>query len=98
MGGQVASANKMVNVTTNGNVTNLKSAPGTLVSVTINKKGASSNVLTLYDDAATGTSKPIATIDTTVQPGTLYYKGDFTNGLAYQLQTGTAADVTICFS
>lgn len=98
MAGQVQSGSSMVNITANAAATNLKSSPGTLVSVTINKKGATGNTLTLYDDSGTGTTKPIATIDTTIQPGTFSYFGDFKNGLAYALASGTAADITISFS
>jgi hypothetical protein len=75
----------------------LKSAPGSLFSVTINTKGAASNVLTLYDNtAASGTV--LAVIDTTSQITVLDYYLDFAVGLSYALATGTAADVTISFS
>jgi hypothetical protein len=73
---------------------NLKAAPGTLHTVTINTKGASSNTLTLYDNtAASGTV--IAVIDTTSQIQTLVFDIYFTTGLSFAIASGTAADVTI---
>jgi hypothetical protein len=70
-----------------------------LKSVVINGKGAASNVLTLYDNAAGDTSgNVIAVIDTVniVQP-TLNYDVLTQTGLSATLATGTAADVTVCW-
>lgn len=75
--------------------TTVKSGAGTLHSVTINTAGASSNVLTLYDNtAASGTV--IAIIDTTTVR-TLVFDAAFATGLEAVLATGTAADVTILY-
>ena len=74
---------------------NLKASPAFLHAVSINSKGATSNILTLYDDAAGGTTNPIAVIDTTSIVGTLFYDIATANGLGYALAAGTAADITI---
>lgn len=83
------------NLTTNATTT-LKSGKGTLKSVTINTKGASSNVVTLYDNTAASGTK-IATIDTTQNVGTLGYDIQFSTGLTAVMGTGTAADITVSF-
>lgn len=76
--------------------TAVKSGAGFLHAVTINTKGASSNVLTLYDNtAASGTV--IATIDTTSASVTLTYDSAFSTGLTAVTATGTAADITITY-
>jgi hypothetical protein len=77
--------------------TAVKGSPGTLQAVVINTKGASSNVLKLYD-GADNTGTLIATIDTTVDPGTFLYGLVFTAGLYAVLGTGTAAKLTIIFT
>lgn len=83
------------NIAANG-TTVLKTRSGALHLLTINKKGASSNVITIYDNtAASGTV--IATIDSTVQPGTWVYDLQFANGLTVVMGTGTAADITVSF-
>ena len=72
----------------------LATVPVLLHGVTINTKGASSNVLTLYDgDGAT----VIAVIDTTQNVGFLKFRAQTKSGLQFKLATGTAADVTITF-
>lgn len=75
----------------------LKTQAGTLHRVIINKKGSGGNVITLYDStAASGTV--IATIDTVNAPGGSFeYDLDFSNGLAFNMNTGNAADITIIF-
>jgi hypothetical protein len=82
-------------VSANGNGDALKSGSGILHSVTINTKGASANVLTLYDSLIHGTGTVIAVIDTTSQVQTLVFDAWFQTGLSYSLATGTAADVTL---
>jgi hypothetical protein len=84
-------------ISANASSSNIKTGPGLLRSVTINTKGASSNVLTLYDDVGTGTGNVIAVIDTTANVGFLLFDAQFQNGLNYALATGTAADVTITY-
>jgi hypothetical protein len=80
---------------TNANVDAQKSGSGTLHSVTINTKGASSNTLTLYDSLTHGAGTTIAVIDTTQQVQTLVFDAYFATGLSFSMATGTAADVTI---
>lgn len=83
------------NIAANGTTT-AKSGAGVLHSVTINTKGAASNVLTLYDNTA-GSGTKIATIDTTVAFGTILLDVVFSTGLTAVLGTGTAADVTLAY-
>lgn len=71
----------------------IRTGKGVLHSITINKKGGSANVCTVYD-ALTATN-PIATIDTTVDYGTLLYDVQFNTGLTVVMGTGTAADITV---
>jgi hypothetical protein len=78
-------------------VTNVKASAGILHKVVINTKGASANVLSLYDTATTTTGTPIAVIDTTEATRNFVYDLGFTNGLAVGLATGTAADITIVY-
>jgi hypothetical protein len=74
----------------------VKAAPGTLLAVTINTKGATGNTLTLYDNT-TATGAVIAVIDTTVAPGSIPYDLAFATGLSYAMATGSAADITLTF-
>jgi hypothetical protein len=76
--------------------TNILAGGGFLHAVTINSKGASSNVLTLTDLNAPGGSRTIAVIDTTSQIGTLRYD-ILISSLTAVMGTGTAADVTIAW-
>ena len=98
MSGQPITGRQYAHINALASATNIKSAPGSLFGVTINTKGASSNVLTLYDTSGTSTTTVIAVIDTTQNVGTLKFQLDFASGLAYALATGTAADVTISYS
>ena len=68
-----------------------------LHTVVINTKGASSNLLLLYDGPSSG-GKLIATIDSTVTFGTLRYDVVCAVNLTAVLNTGTAASVTITFN
>lgn len=68
---------------------------GTLLRVVINKIGASSNTLILYDNTA-ASGDIIATIDTTIAGApTREYDVTFRTGLTAVMGTGTAADVTV---
>lgn len=83
----------------NSNATNvIKRSPGNLASVTINTKGATSNLLTLYDGLdSSGTV--IAVIDTTANVGFVDFAGlVFQIGLTAILAAGTAADVTVVYA
>lgn len=84
------------NLTSNALTNAIKSGPGVLHSVTINKKGASSNLLVLYD-SLTASGTPFATIDTTLGQATLIYDAAFNTGLSTNMITGTAADVTLTY-
>ena len=72
----------------------IKTGRWQLGEVTINTKGATSNILTLYDGLTTG-GTVIGIIDTTVAVGTFLYDVRFETGLFYVLACGTAADLTI---
>lgn len=74
--------------------TNVFSGRGKLKKVVINSKGASSNVLTLYDNPDNA-GQVIGVIDTTDAVGTLEYDIDLKQGLTAVLATGTAADITL---
>jgi hypothetical protein len=91
---QTGSAYAHINTLTTGV---LKSGKGSLIAVSINTKGATANLLTLFDNtAASGTV--IGVFDTTAQPVTLLLLLDFQVGLSFTLAAGTAADLTISFS
>lgn len=72
--------------------------PCTLAGVVINTKGATANLLTIYDAAATSATAAgnlIASIDTTAPSGPYAYDLLTISGLTVVLNTGTAADLTI---
>jgi hypothetical protein len=94
---QVYQSHSYQNVNANGTTT-IKSGAGTLVRILWNKKGASSNLCTIYDNtSAAGTV--IASIDTTsVIPGTSEQCDlAFATGLTIVLATGTAPDLTLVY-
>jgi hypothetical protein len=75
----------------------LKYGPGTLDRVIINKKGASGNTLTIYDNTSAFTV--VAAIDTETTIGSLNYGIDLYTGLTIVLNGGaSAADVTIVYN
>lgn len=81
---------------TNATVT-AKTGAGILRRAVINTKGATSNVLTIYDGTTTGGAL-IASIDTVNAVGGAFdYELPFTTGLTFQLAGGTAADITVIF-
>lgn len=79
--------------------TAVRTGPCVLHAVAINKAGASANVATVYDDVSGGTTTPVAVIDTT-RAGLGYIQYDITllNGLQVVTGTGTAGDLTICWT
>ncbi len=85
---------KATNLNSNA-TTVVQSVPCVLKRVTINKKGASSNTLTLYDNASAGSGTVIAVIDTTTSPMTLDFDCICKNGLTAVMGTGTSADITV---
>ncbi|MGH9208640.1 MAG: hypothetical protein ACRD1G_19165 [Acidimicrobiales bacterium] len=74
--------------------TALKTGSGVLHAVVINTRGATGNLLTLYDGASTAGSV-LAVIDTTAAVGSLRFDAAFLVGLFAVLAVGTAADLTI---
>ena len=80
----------------NGVVT-AKSGAGILRRIVVNTKGATSNVLTIYDGVTTG-GILIASIDTVNGVGGMFdYELSFATGLTFELAGGTAADITVIF-
>lgn len=87
---------KRLHTNSSSDVTISGNAHCVLHSVTINTKGATANLLTLWDGpSATGTQ--LASIDTTSNVGTLIYDIQCNTSLVAVLNTGTAADVTISY-
>lgn len=73
--------------------------PCKLHTVTINTKGATSNVLTLYDNnKGDNSGNVVAIIDTTAGPNYWLYDIDLLNGLSYSSVAGTGADITFCYA
>lgn len=69
-----------------------------LHTITVNKVGASSNIITIYNGAS-ASGNIVAVIDT-VNAGTLgtrIYDCELSDGLSAVMGTGTAGDVTITF-
>lgn len=69
-----------------------------LEKIIFNKKGASSNTLTIYDSNDTLKDDPslkIGTIDTTDKIDSLEYELILKNGFYAVTATGTAADITV---
>ncbi len=82
---------------TSNTTTTPKTSSGLLHAISINTKGASANVATVYDNTA-GSGTVIAVIDTTAQVSTLFYDVVFNTGLTIVTATGTAADLTVCWT
>ena len=82
-------------ITTNA-TTVVKASSAVLHTITINTKGATGNIATLYNDPAT-TNNPLAVIDTTSNVGTLYFDIVLPLGLTIVTATGTAGDLTISY-
>lgn len=86
-------ANNYTHITTNA-TTVVDARPGLLATICVNTKGASANVLTVYDNASAASGTVIAVLDTT-SLGCYKYDVITKNGLTILTATGTAADVTI---
>lgn len=92
---QTYSADPYVYIAAGTVSTQIKSATGTLVRVSINTKGASANTITLYDNTAcSGTI--IAIIDGTSDRDHTYGL-TFATGLCVKSTTGTGADITVVY-
>lgn len=87
-------ASNYTHISTNSAGAAISNAPCTLHYVNVNTKGASSNVLTLYDGTSTG-GAVIGVFDTTNAPGGWEIFCQCKVGLFYVLAAGTAADLTI---
>lgn len=72
----------------------IRTGRGVFSEVTINTKGATGNLLTVYDGTSTG-GTVIASIDTTVAVGSFLYDVRVEVGIYVVLASGTAADLTI---
>jgi len=99
-----ASANKTLNITTNGTVViPIPANPAgklVLVRLVINKKGASSNSATIYDSNDTigaNAQQRKGTLDTTVNVGSIEYGFPCFNGIYIVVATGTAPDITVVY-
>jgi len=76
----------------------IQSTPTRLVRVVINTKGASSNKLNIYDGTSIATGALVASIDTSIAPGSFEYDLILNKGLFINIpNVGTAADVTIVY-
>jgi hypothetical protein len=93
---EVPGNNQYLRINANTAGMQVKPGQGTVHTVSINVKGTSSNVLTLYDGTITS-GTVIANIDTTSNVGSVTLDASFVNGLFAVLATGTAADLTITF-
>ena len=96
--------NRTYNINQNGLVAiplNANHASSLLVTrININKKGASSNTMTVYDSTETlgeNTDYIIGTFDTTDQTRTIPFNHVFTRGILIRVATGTAPDATIFY-
>lgn len=79
----------------NSNATTVVDGRAGLLSVIcVNTKGATGNVLTVYDNASAASGAVIAVLDTT-SLGCYKYDVKTVNGITILTATGTAADVTI---
>jgi len=74
----------------------VRTGSGQLHSVNICVKGATSNLLTLYDGTSTS-GAVIANIDTTANVASLVLDVAFNNGLFAVLAAGTPSDITLTF-
>lgn len=75
----------------------VKASPGVLASICVNTKGATANVLTVYDNASAASGTVIAVLDTTSALGCYTYNVVTKNGIVVLTATGTAADVTVAW-
>lgn len=95
MSGQSNPSYNYTNLAANA-TTLIRTGPGLLHSITVNKAGATANVVTVYDGLSASGTK-IATLDGTQIPGTLLYDVAFSTGLTIVIATGTAADITVAW-
>ena len=84
---------RFTHISTN-TTTTVHATKANLLSVSINTKGASSNVATVYNGPV-ASADVVAVIDTTDSVGTLEYGVRCPDGIYVVTATGTAADLTI---
>ena len=82
--------NLAANATTNA----IKSGAGVLIGISINTKGATGNILTVYD-GLTATGTEIGIFDTTANVSFIPLNAKFLTGLSVIMGTGTAANITL---
>lgn len=87
--------NNYKNINTN-TTTVVKSGPGVLKRIVVNKDGNTSNTCTIYDNTS-GTGTIIGTIDPVNAQIVFEYDVVFNTGLTIVTATGTAADLTIVY-
>lgn len=68
-----------------------------LHAIAVNTKGATANLLTVYDGTSTA-GTVVAIIDTTAQPVTLTFDTVLNTGMFIVLAAGTAADLTFAWA
>jgi hypothetical protein len=91
-------ANKTYNITTN--TTTIIPGKIELINIIINTKGASSNLLKIYDSNSTigaNSARLKGTIDTSVVPGPFPHAYPLFDGLYIVTSAGTPADVTVVY-
>ena len=99
MNPQEASANRTINITTNG--TTFVSGKFVLVRIVVNTKGASSNTATIYDSNETiGANDEYkkGTVDTTDKVTSLEYGFPMYNGIYIVTNAGTAPNLTVVYA
>ena len=99
-----ASANKTLQITTNGTtvipVPQNPKGKLVLVRLVINKKGVSSNTATIYDsdeDTGADVSQRKGILDTTDKVGNIEYGFPCFKGIYIVTETGTAPDITVVY-
>lgn len=90
---QIYSADTYQNIPAGTATTVVKSGAGTLRGISINTKGASANIITVYDNVA-GSGTKIAVIDGTSDRDHIFDVA-FATGLTIVSATGTGADITV---
>lgn len=76
--------------------TQVKSATGYLMGISVNKAGASANTITLYDNTSCATTI-IGVIDGTIAGNVDLHGLKFATGLCITTATGTAPDLTVVY-
>jgi len=75
----------------------IKNGPGRLNRIIIGKKGASSNIITIWDASNAEPGNILTVIDTTANVGTIEFNLNLRIGLKLVTGTGTAPDALVVF-